>query len=37
LESIDDGTKVVVLDNDGKPEASKTSEQILSLLYEQLK
>ncbi|MEE8264995.1 MAG: outer membrane protein assembly factor BamC, partial [Acidiferrobacterales bacterium] len=37
LQSIDDGTKVEVLDNDGKPEASKTSEQILSLLYEQLK
>lgn len=37
LHSVDDGTKVEVLDNDGKPEASKTSEQILSLLYEQLK
>ena len=37
LQSVDDGTKVEVLDNDGKPEASKTSEQILSLLYEQLK
>jgi outer membrane protein assembly factor BamC len=37
LQSMDEGTKVEVRDNNGKPEASKTSEQILSLLYEQLR
>lgn len=31
------GTAVAVLDKNGLPKASKTSEQILSLLYEQLK
>jgi len=37
LEAVDPGTKVQVLDKDGSPEQSKTSERILSLLYEQLK
>ncbi len=37
LQSMDEGTKVEVRDNNGQPEASKTSEQILNLLYEQLR
>ena len=37
LKPADAGTAVEVLDKDGAPEASKTGERILSLLYEQLK
>jgi outer membrane protein assembly factor BamC len=37
LKSGESGTNVEVLDKDGVPEASKTGERILSLLYEQLK
>jgi len=37
IRSADDGTLVEVLDKQGEPEASKTGERILSLLYEQLK
>lgn len=37
IRSADDGTNVEVLDKQGEPDASKTGERILSLLYEQLK
>lgn len=37
LTAKDTGTDVEVLGKDGTPEASKTGERILSLLYEQLK
>jgi outer membrane protein assembly factor BamC len=37
VKPADDGTDVEVLDKEGDPEASKTGERILSLLYEQLK
>ena len=37
IRSADDGTLVEVLDKQGEPEASKTGDRILSLLYEQLK
>ncbi len=37
LRAADEGTSVEVLDNNGSPGPEKTSEQILSLLYEQLK
>lgn len=37
LKAAEQGTDVEVLDNNGAPEPSKTSERILSLLYEQLK
>ncbi len=37
VKPADVGTKVEVLDKDGKPESSKTTEQILTLLYEQLR
>lgn len=37
IRSADNGTNVAVLDKQGEPEASKTGERILSLLYEQLK
>jgi outer membrane protein assembly factor BamC len=37
LESASAGTEVEVLSKDGVPEASKTGERILSLLYDQLK
>jgi len=37
VKPTENGTNVEVLDGDGDPEASKTGERILSLLYEQLK
>jgi outer membrane protein assembly factor BamC len=37
LKAVDEGTDVEVLDNNGSPDPSNTSERILSLLYEQLK
>lgn len=37
LKAVDYGTTVEVLNNNGVPDASNTSERILSLLYEQLK
>ncbi len=37
LKPVDNGTAIEVFDQNGAPSASKTSEQILSLLYEQLK
>lgn len=37
VKPADNGTDVEVLDKKGDPEASKTGERILSLLYEQLK
>ena len=37
LEATDPGTNVKVLGEDGAPDQSKTSDRILSLLYEQLK
>ncbi len=37
LEATDPGTNVKVLGEDGAPDKSKTSDRILSLLYEQLK
>jgi outer membrane protein assembly factor BamC len=37
IRSAENGTNVEVLDKQGEPEASKTGERILSLLYEQLK
>ncbi|MFQ5983650.1 MAG: hypothetical protein ACE5KS_09785, partial [Woeseiaceae bacterium] len=37
LKAVDYGTTVEVLNNNGAPDASNTSERILSLLYEQLK
>ncbi len=37
IRPADNGTNVEVLDKQGEPEASKTGERILSLLYEQLK
>lgn len=37
LKPVENGTAIEVFDQDGAPTAAKTSEQILSLLYEQLK
>ncbi|MDH3672151.1 MAG: outer membrane protein assembly factor BamC [Gammaproteobacteria bacterium] len=37
LKPVENGTAIEVFDQNGAPSAAKTSEQILSLLYEQLK
>ncbi len=37
LKPVENGTAIEVFDQNGAPSAPKTSEQLLSLLYEQLK